>query len=80
MSWSGDTTTTANPLSLVMTRNRTLTANFAINTYSVNLATTGSGTVTAAARSRRRESGDAFQTLCAQAAAASAEPTDGKQA
>src|SRR5206468_4004878 len=44
--WSGDTTATANPLALIMTRNRTLTATFAINTYSLTVTTAGSGTVT----------------------------------
>src|SRR4029077_20320746 len=35
--WSGDTTTATNPLSLVITRNRSVTATFAINTYTITL-------------------------------------------
>src|SRR5207244_945257 len=44
--WSGDTTASASPLSLVMTRNRSLTATFAIDTYTLSVATVGSGSVT----------------------------------
>ena len=41
--WTGDTTAAANPLGLVITRNRSLTANFALNTYFVFLSSTGNG-------------------------------------
>src|SRR2546422_2099073 len=44
--WSGDTTAATNPLALIMTRDRSLTATFAINTYTVTVTTVGSGTVT----------------------------------
>src|SRR5205814_6819782 len=44
--WSGDTTATTNPLALIMTRNRTLTATFAINAYTLTVTTVGSGAVT----------------------------------
>jgi uncharacterized repeat protein (TIGR02543 family) len=44
--WSGDTTATTNPLTFNMTANKNLTATFAINTYTVNLTTVGSGSVT----------------------------------
>src|SRR5439155_206336 len=43
--WSGDTTTAASSLSLTMTANRSFTATFAINTYTLAVATVGSGTV-----------------------------------
>src|SRR5207249_10625179 len=46
VSWSGDTTSAANPLTLSMTRNLSLTATFAINTYTLTVATVDSGTVT----------------------------------
>jgi len=42
--WSGDTTTTTNPISLAMTSNRSVTATFALNTYTVTLLTVGNGT------------------------------------
>jgi uncharacterized repeat protein (TIGR02543 family) len=44
--WSGDTTSSANPLTIVMTRNRSVTATFAINRYSISISTAGSGSVT----------------------------------
>src|SRR5207244_2384756 len=43
--WSGDTTTATNPLSIVVTRNRTLTANFAVNSYTLTVTTNGGGSV-----------------------------------
>ena len=43
--WSGDTTTAASSVALVMTRDRSLTATFAIDTYTLTVMTTGSGTV-----------------------------------
>src|SRR5206468_3895505 len=43
--WSGDTSTTANPLVLTMTRARSLTATFAINTYALRVTANGRGTV-----------------------------------
>jgi uncharacterized repeat protein (TIGR02543 family) len=45
--WSGDTTAATNPLSLVITRNRSLTATFTINSYTLTVTTVGSGSVTA---------------------------------
>src|SRR5258705_132543 len=44
--WSGDTTTTTNPLSLVITHNRSLTATFTINTYLPTVTTAGIGSLT----------------------------------
>src|SRR5207253_2818460 len=44
--WSGDTTSSANPLSLVMTRDRSLIATFAINHYLLDVTTAGNGSVT----------------------------------
>src|SRR2546422_10127607 len=41
--WSGDTTAATNPLTLTMTRDRSLTATFAINTYTLTVTTAGSG-------------------------------------
>ncbi len=43
--WSGDTTTTTNPLALTMTSNHSLTATFAINVYSLQVSVTGTGFV-----------------------------------
>src|SRR5439155_20647107 len=43
--WSGDASSTANPLSLVMTGSRSLTATFAINTYPLAITTSGNGSV-----------------------------------
>src|SRR5207247_1707118 len=43
--WTGDTTTASNPLGLVMTRNRGLTANFVIQSFPLSVATAGSGSV-----------------------------------
>ncbi len=45
--WSGDTTATTNPLSISLPTTRNLTATFAINTYTLQITTTGDGTVTA---------------------------------
>src|SRR5207245_1472812 len=44
--WSGDTTATTNPLPFRMTTNKSITGTFAINTYTLTVATAGSGTVT----------------------------------
>ena len=44
VSWTGDTTATGNPLLLTMTRDRSLVANFAIDTYTLTMSTTGTGT------------------------------------
>src|SRR5262245_36904859 len=46
LGWSGDTTTSANPISFTMTANKNVTATFAINTYTLNVTTVGSGSVT----------------------------------
>src|SRR5439155_547953 len=43
--WSGDASGTANPLSVTMDANKNITATFAINTYTLNVTTAGSGTV-----------------------------------
>src|SRR5438552_2972808 len=45
VSWSGDASGTANPLSVTMDGNKSITATFAINTYSLSVTTVGSGTV-----------------------------------
>src|SRR2546427_12613289 len=57
VSWSGDTSSIANPLSLAMTRNRSLTATFAINTYTLTVTTTGSGSVTKSPNQARYDHG-----------------------
>jgi len=44
-SWSGDATGSANPITVTMDRNKAITANFIINTYSLTINTTN-GTVT----------------------------------
>jgi uncharacterized repeat protein (TIGR02543 family) len=43
--WSGDFTGNTNPLSFLMTANRTVAATFTINTYTLTVNTVGSGTV-----------------------------------
>jgi hypothetical protein len=43
--WSGDTSGTAQPLELVMTGPRSVTASFAINVYTLGLTTSGNGVV-----------------------------------
>jgi uncharacterized repeat protein (TIGR02543 family) len=43
--WSGDTSGSANPVTLTMTGNRSVTATFAIDTHTLGVATVGSGTV-----------------------------------
>ncbi len=46
VNWTGDTTATANPLDLVITRNRSLNGNFAIDTYALDVTVPGGhGTV-----------------------------------
>src|SRR5436309_1766357 len=45
VSWSGDAGGTANPLNVTMDANKNITATFAINTYTLNVTTAGSGTV-----------------------------------
>lgn len=44
--WTGDLNSTANPASILMNSNKTITANFTPATYTLNLTTVGSGTVT----------------------------------
>jgi len=44
--WSGDTSGTSNPISVVMLGNKSFTANFAITTYTLNVGTNGNGTAT----------------------------------
>jgi uncharacterized repeat protein (TIGR02543 family) len=45
VSWSGDASGTANPVTVVMDGAKAVTANFAINTYALNVTTVGSGAV-----------------------------------
>lgn len=45
VSWFGDLTGAANPTNVIMTSNKTIGANFAINTYSLTTSTSGSGSV-----------------------------------
>jgi uncharacterized repeat protein (TIGR02543 family) len=44
--WSGDTTTSANPLPLTVLRSWSLTGSFAINTYTLDVTVVGEGAVT----------------------------------
>jgi hypothetical protein len=44
--WSGDATGSTNPLTVVMSANRAVVANFAQNSYTLTTTTSGSGTVT----------------------------------
>jgi len=43
--WTGDTAATANPLTLAMSSNRSLTAVFGIDSFTVGVSTTGNGSV-----------------------------------
>ena len=43
--WSGDTTSAANPLSVAMWRNRSMTATFVIDTHTLGVTAVGSGSV-----------------------------------
>src|SRR5439155_27264172 len=43
--WSGDTTSASNPITLTMSSDKHVTANFVINTYPLNVTIVGSGTV-----------------------------------
>lgn len=43
--WSGDTATAANPLFITMKRNRSVTANFALTTYTLTVTSGDNGTV-----------------------------------
>lgn len=45
VSWSGDLAGAVNPAEVIMTSNKTIGANFAINTYSLTTSTSGSGSV-----------------------------------
>jgi len=45
--WSGDITGTTNPGSVVMNSNKSITANFAINTYQLTVAASAGGTISA---------------------------------
>src|SRR2546425_4487090 len=59
--WSGDTTAATSPLALIMTRNRALTATFAINTYTLTVTTVGVGTVEKAPDQPTYDHGTAVQ-------------------
>lgn len=43
--WSGDAAGTANPLSVLMTADKSITANFVLDTHALGITTVGSGTV-----------------------------------
>jgi len=45
MSWSGDAAGSDNPLTVLMTSNKNITAAFEINTYTLNVTTAGNGEV-----------------------------------
>jgi uncharacterized repeat protein (TIGR02543 family) len=45
VAWSGDLTGAANPISLVMDDDKSVTANFAINSYTLDVSVVGSGSV-----------------------------------
>ncbi len=64
--WSGDTVTTANPLTLRMTGPKSVTATFTINQYPLNLTVVGGGQVT---RSPDQASYDAGTVVTLTAAA-----------
>jgi uncharacterized repeat protein (TIGR02543 family) len=46
VNWTGDLTGTKNPDTVMLSRNKTITANFAINTYTLTTSVLGSGSVT----------------------------------
>src|SRR6185436_10506937 len=68
--WSGDASGTANPLNVTMDANKSITATFAINTYTLSIAVAGSGTVGRAPDQPTYDHG-AQVTLTANAAAGS---------
>src|SRR5207247_10169199 len=45
VSWSGDASGTANPLSVTMDADKSITATFAINTYTLSVSVVGGGRV-----------------------------------
>ena len=45
MGWSGDASGAANPLAVTMDGNKSITATFAINTYTLGVTIVGSGAV-----------------------------------
>jgi hypothetical protein len=47
VAWSGDTSTTTNPLTVPVTTTRNVTATFVINTYTLTINTVGNGSATA---------------------------------
>src|SRR5262249_46520764 len=61
--WSGDTTSSANPLALTMTADRTLTATFTIDSYTLNVTTVGNGNVTKTPDQPTYDSGTSLQLL-----------------
>src|SRR5439155_2433492 len=46
VNWTGDTTTTVNPLGLVMNNKKNITANFAINTDTITASAGTNGSIT----------------------------------
>ena len=60
--WSGDTSTTTNPLTLTVTRDRAITATFAVNTtYTLDVTVVGSGTVAKAPNQASYDPGSTVQ-------------------
>ena len=45
VNWTGDTAATANPLPVLMIRNKSVTANFALNTYTLTYNATAGGSI-----------------------------------
>jgi uncharacterized repeat protein (TIGR02543 family) len=50
-SWSGDITSTSNPVNVTMNTNKTITANFTLNTYQLTVVASTGGTISAPASS-----------------------------
>lgn len=61
VAWSGDLTGSANPASIMMTGNKSVTAAFAINTYTLTVGTSGNGSVNVNPLQAQYDSGTTVQ-------------------
>src|SRR5205814_6224529 len=59
--WSGDASSTTNPLSVTMDAAKSITATFAINTYVLDVTTVGSGTIGRASCQARQDHGSGVE-------------------
>src|SRR5439155_12752853 len=66
--WSGDASSSDNPLTVVMDGAKHITATFAINTYTLEVATVGSGTVAKSSDQASYEHGSSVELIAPPAA------------